>query len=233
MIEEADRVLAIDNVPLDLPVAGAGTRSLAASLDYAVVSLLGILVVVGAFAIGAAIGLESLWWLAAILLALFALEYGYFAGCEIAMDGQTPGKRVLGLRVVSREGSRAGRAALLVRNAVRNLDLVVGVPMMALDPLARRLGDRLGGTIVLRTVRRASPVVVQRVPNGWTARQIQVLESFLERSDELQPERAHRFAASLVAAIERDDPAFLPPATEHTTPIERLRTSVSQGPDRR
>jgi uncharacterized RDD family membrane protein YckC len=228
----ADRVLAIDNVPLDLPVAGAGTRSLAAFIDYLFVTLLGIVLVTSAFVIGAWMTLSSLWWLAVPIFGLFVLEYGYFAGCEILMNGQTPGKRAVGLRVVSRHGSRAGRGALLVRNAVRNLDVLIGVPFMALDPLGRRLGDRLAGTLVVRTRPRTTGTLVERVPRGWTPRQIEVLESFLERSQELQPERAARLADSLVAAIERDDPGFLVSA-EMRTPLERLRESVTSGPERR
>jgi uncharacterized RDD family membrane protein YckC len=228
--DASDRVLAIDNVPLDLPVASAGTRSLAASLDYLLVGLANTLLVVAAFSIGIAIGLRSFWWLGALLFALFLLDYGYFAGFEIATHGQTPGKRAVGLRVVSRHGSRPSRTAFLLRNAVRNLDIVIGVPLMVLDPMSRRLGDRLAGTIVVRT-RPGTATVLRRVPKDWTARQIEVLESFLERAAELEPEKSLRLAESLVAAIERDDPAFLPPETRGQPAVSRLRAAVARDPD--
>jgi uncharacterized RDD family membrane protein YckC len=225
-----ERVLAIDNVPLDLPVAGAGSRSLAAFVDYLVVTAASIVLSVAAFFAGVGFGLKSMWWLAVILFGLFALQYGYFAGCEILMDGQTIGKQVVGLRVVSRHGSRPSRVALLIRNALRSLDIVVGVPMMIFDPLSRRLGDRLAGTVVIRQVSAAAAklTLLQRVPRGWTARQIEVLESFLVRSEELRPETAERLAVSLVAAIERDDPAFFAPDLQYLSPIERLRAGVAR-----
>jgi uncharacterized RDD family membrane protein YckC len=222
----ADRVLAIDNVPLALPIAGAGTRSLAASIDYLIVSVLALLIIVACFVAGAALGLTSLWWLAVLLLALFALEYGYFAVSEIVMSGQTVGKRAVGLRVVGLQGSRPGNAALLLRNAVRNVDLLIGVPMMAIDPLSRRLGDRLAGTLVVRT-RRGDAALVHRVPKGWGARQIEVLEGFLRRCDELEPERAERLARALIATIEKDDPEFLVPGTG-LSPVVRLQVSVEE-----
>jgi len=123
-------VLGLDNIPLELPVAGAGSRALAAMLDYLIV---GILVILWGFVcMGLGIGAHLGWWaLALFFLGFFVIEYGYFAGVEIAREGQTFGKWALGLRVVTRDGARPGTAALLLRNAVRSVDLVVGVPLMA------------------------------------------------------------------------------------------------------
>jgi len=220
------RALVIDNVPLDLPVAGVGPRSLAAFIDYAAVAAIATsLVVVGLLA-GVAVGLHSLWWMAALMLALFAVEYGYFAVSEALMEGQTLGKRTVGLRVVTTHGSRPSTAAVLARNAVRSIDLAVGVLLMAIDPLSRRLGDRLAGTLVVRTGHLAAPTVLARVPRGWNGRQIEVLEGFLQRSAEIEPVQAERLARALLAAIERDDPAFLVPESGRG-PIERLRASVA------
>src|SRR4029079_14541688 len=79
------------------------------------------------------------WGIGIWLLGRFALEYGYFAVQEVVFDGRTFGKRVFGLRVVARDGAAAGNAALLVRNIVRLIDLLVRVLLMALRPLSRRL----------------------------------------------------------------------------------------------
>jgi len=129
-------VLGLDNIPLELPVAGAGSRALAAMLDYFIV---GILVILSGFVcMGLGIGAHLGWWaLGLFFLGFFVIEYGYFAGVEIAREGQTFGKWALGLRVVTRDGARPGTAALLLRNAVRSVDLVVGVPLMATEALAR------------------------------------------------------------------------------------------------
>jgi uncharacterized membrane protein SpoIIM required for sporulation/uncharacterized RDD family membrane protein YckC len=223
-----ESVLAIDNVLFDLPVASASTRGLAAFVDYLTIGFVMAVVVTVALFAGHGLGLRSMWWVAGLILALFALNYGFFAGFEIATKGQTPGKRLLGLRVVSRYGSRAGTAAVLVRNAVRDIDVVIGAPLMVLDPLSRRLGDRLAGTLVIRA-RASATAVVRRVPRSWTPEQIAALESFLQRRSELLPERAERLALSLLAAIERDEPSLLADEVSFPDPIARLEASVNRG----
>jgi uncharacterized RDD family membrane protein YckC len=221
-----ETILAIDNVPLELPVAGIGSRILAGFLDYMLVALLmlgWVVLLVLSLDAGRKAGLRSGWWLAFLILGLFAIEYGYFSGLELLMGGRTFGKRALGLRVVTREGGRPGPAALLLRNAVRTGDLLVGVPLMALDPLARRLGDRLAGTLVVHTRPRERDLVLGRVPRGWTGREVAVAESFLRRAPDLEPQRARPMARRLLELIERGDPTFMTGITPDPDPVKTLR----------
>jgi uncharacterized RDD family membrane protein YckC len=150
-VELADKwresILGLDNIRLDLPVAGLGSRTLAAFLDYLGMGALAALWILLSLLMGAL--LTSGWVPVFLLGGLFLIHWGYFAGLEIAMGGRTLGKRALQLRVVTAEGGTPGAGALLIRNLVRTIDLVAGVPLMAIDPLSRRLGDRLGGTLVV------------------------------------------------------------------------------------
>jgi uncharacterized RDD family membrane protein YckC len=222
----AETILALDNVPLELPVAGVGSRVLAGFLDYLLVGLLmlaWLVLLVFTLDIARKAGVGGGWWVALAILGVFAIEYGYFSGLELLQGGRTPGKRALGLRVVTREGGRPGPAALLLRNAVRMGDLVVGVPLMALDPLARRLGDRLAGTLVVHTRVREVDLVLGRVPRGWSGREVAVAESFLRRAAELEPQRARPMARRLLELIERDDPSLLSGVVPDRDPIETLR----------
>lgn len=219
-------VLGLDNIPLELPIAGAGSRALSAFLDYL---LVGILVVawgaacVGVFAARPQLG----WWmLAAFLLGMFLIEYGYFAGVEILREGQTFGKWALGLRVVTREGARAGAAALLIRNAVRTVDLFAGVPLMATDALARRLGDRLAGTLVIHTHAPTREVVLHRTPQGWSTQEAALLETFLRRAADLEGWRAEKLALQLIRVIERDDPAMAARIDHGLGPVDALRQVI-------
>lgn len=221
-----ETILALDNVPLELPVAGVGSRILAGFLDYALVTLLMLgWVVLLVFTLDAArkAGPGAGWWLALLILGLFAIEYGYFSGLELLMGGRTIGKRALGLRVVTREGGRPGPAALLLRNAVRTGDLLVGVPLMAFDPLARRLGDRLAGTLVVHSRPREKEVVLGHVPRGWSGREVAVAESFLRRAGDLEPHRARPMARRLLELIERDDPTLMSGIAPDRDPVETLR----------
>lgn len=227
----AETVLGLDNVPLDLPIAGAGSRALAAFLDYLVVAAVSILWLVGGAFAAAWARVGWGWVVAVLVVGLFVIDYGYFAGVEIATGGRSFGKWAIGLRVVARHGGRPAVAALLVRNCVRTVDLLVGVPMMSLDPLARRLGDRLAGTLVVHVRSREPEVVLHRIPRGWGGREVALLESFLRRASDLEPERAQRMARQLLGCIERDDPSLLAGVERDPDPIEALRRALQ--PDAR
>ena len=69
-------------------------------------------------------------------------------------DGQTPGKRVAGIRVVKESGRPADGAAVLLRNLLRAVDMLpfgyaVGIICMMLNRQSRRLGDFVAGTVVV------------------------------------------------------------------------------------
>jgi hypothetical protein len=164
-----------------------------------------------------------------MFVGMFVLEYGYFAGVEAATGGRSVGKAALGLRVVSRDGGRASIGALLLRNMVRLVDLLVGVWFMMLDPLARRLGDRLAGTLVVHARARAADVAVGRIPAGWGAREVSVVASLLRRAGDMEPALTARLAGDLLACIERDDPVLLAEVPAGLDPVDRLRRAVQAG----
>ncbi|MET0553447.1 MAG: RDD family protein [Vicinamibacteria bacterium] len=227
LTEPDGHVLAMDNIPLALPVAGVGSRALAMVIDYLVVGVLGVLWTVAA--VGASSWMPAwgtAWTVALFSLGFFALEYGYFAGVEALTGGRSLGKRALGLRVVSQLGGRASVGSLLVRNMVRLIDLFVGVWLVMFDPRARRLGDRLAGTLVVHERAPAAGVLVTRVPAGWSARDVGVVESLLRRTDTMDAERAQRMAQELLALVERDDAALLRDVPADLPPVERLRRAV-------
>jgi uncharacterized RDD family membrane protein YckC len=223
-------VLGLDNIPLDLPIAGAGSRALSGFLDYLIVAILA--VAWGAACLALAMANRQLgWWMfAAFLAGFFVLEYGYFAGVEIWREGQTFGKWALGLRVVTRHGARPGTAALLIRNAVRTVDLFLGVPLMATDALARRLGDRLAGTLVIHTHAPKRELVVQRTPRGWDAAETALLESFLRRAEHMERWRAEKLARQLLDVIAHDDPALSSTLDRRLGPVDALRGVLEPGP---
>src|SRR5262249_41195494 len=121
-----------------------------------------------------------------LLSGLFLLDWGCFAGQEIATHGRTFGKRAMRLRVVTAEGATPDPGALLIRNLVRPLDIVVGGVLMGFDPLPGRLGDRLAGTLVVHDQPLEAGPVLGRVPPGWGARELAAVESFLARAETLE-----------------------------------------------
>jgi uncharacterized RDD family membrane protein YckC len=227
---QAEVVLGLDNVRLELPVASVGTRSLAVMLDYLLVGLAALLWAASWAALAAWLRLGFGWMAAGIIVGLFLIDYGYFAGVEVATTGRSFGKWALDLQVVNLHGGRPGTPALLIRNIVRIADLLVGVPLMASDPLARRLGDRLAGTLVVYAPTRGRELMLRRVPKGWGPREVALLEGLLSREAELDPQRRDRIARGILRLIERDDPAFLAGLAEDGDAVVALRRACGLEP---
>jgi uncharacterized RDD family membrane protein YckC len=230
-----ETVLGIDNIPIELPLARLGSRSLAAALDYLVVGA-GVTVWTLLFAFGAGAmagsgggepgtaliaGAVAVW-----ILGAFAIEWGYFLIFEVVTGGSTLGKMTLGLRVVRRSGGRAATGALVVRNLVRTIDLVAGPIMMLLDPLSRRIGDWLGGTVVVHQRPPAAGVVLARVPEGWRPRQVAVAEELLARAAILEPVHAADLARRVLGWVARDAPDLLAGMPADADPLAALRRAL-------
>jgi uncharacterized RDD family membrane protein YckC len=163
------------------------------------------------------------WFVVAYLMGAFLLDWGYFAGTEILMRGRTLGKKTIGLRVVSRFGGTASAGALVTRNLLRVVDLVVGVPLMVIDPLSRRLGDRLAGTLVVHDRVAADEPLLRRIPKGWQGNDVALVESLLRRAGDLEPARADAMAYRIIERIAREEPAFLEGASAGDGPLMTLR----------
>jgi uncharacterized RDD family membrane protein YckC len=220
-----ESILGLDNIRLDLPVAGIGSRSLAFFLDSIVLAALGFLWLLFCAVVLSSAGSE--WALAAMVVGMFLLQWGYFAGMEIASGGRTLGKMALGLQVVSAEGGSPGAGALLARNLLRALDLVFGIPLMAIDPLSRRLGDRLAGTLVVHERSREPAPVLGRVPPGWKARELAVVEAFLVRARTLEDTAlTWRMADRILDRIRRDAPELLAGLDTRADPVAALRQAL-------
>lgn len=221
---QRESILGLDNIRLDLPVAGVGSRVLAALLDYLVMALVGFLwFLLWAFLFA----IQGAWAFALLFIVFFLLEWGYFAGQEIWLRGRTLGKMALKLRVLTAEGGTPGPGALLARNLVRSLDLIFGIPLLALDPLSRRLGDRLAGTIVVHDREREAAPIIGRVPPGWGARELALVEALLARARVLDdPALVWQMADRVLERIGRDAPELLAGVDTRTDPVAALRQAL-------
>ncbi|HEX7732434.1 MAG TPA: RDD family protein, partial [Rhodanobacter sp.] len=99
------------------------------------------------------------------MLLMFALLWAYWVICELWLDGQSLGKRALGLRVVNLDGTPVTWLPSVTRNLLRVVDALPGVYGVGLastlaDPCARRLGDVVAGTMVVHV---KEPAVGQQV----------------------------------------------------------------------
>src|ERR1041385_1155375 len=149
-----------EHVTLDLEIAGVGSRVLAALIDGSIVTAIvvaGILLagVLGSFGLmPSSAGGRA--WAAALAVGLgFALGNGYFILFEGLRAGQTPGKRMVGIRVVRDTGHPVTLGAAAARNLLRVADFLpppylVGLALVAFHPRGKRLGDLVAGTVVVR-----------------------------------------------------------------------------------
>jgi uncharacterized RDD family membrane protein YckC len=222
-----ESILGLDNIRLDLPVASVGSRTLAAFLDYAVLGVLMLLwLLLSGFVLRRVV---PRWAPVFLVVGMFLLDWGYFAGFEIATGGRTLGKMALRLRVLTAEGGTPGPGSLLIRNLVRSVDLLFGVPLMAIDPLARRLGDRLAGTLVVHDRGREAGPVLGRVPPGWGPRELAAVESFLARAPALalkDSAAAWEMADRILQRIRRDAPELLAGVDTRADPVTALRQAL-------
>ncbi len=191
-----------EQVTLDFPIAGAGSRCLALAIDtlLLVAAMVILSLVIGAFSLLRV--LRNGGWVAAIYVLLtFAVFWGYFSLFEIAWRGQTPGKRVARLRVIGVSGHPATVGQVLIRNVVRAVDVLpgiyaVGLVAMLCNRRAQRLGDWAAGTIVVHEAEAALPPPVGSAAPAalaaavhLTAADLELLERYLLRRGDL-PEAA-------------------------------------------
>jgi uncharacterized RDD family membrane protein YckC len=92
--------------------------------------------------------------LVAILLT-FLVTLGYFAVLESSGSGKTLGKLIAGIGVADASGGKATFSQALMRNILRLVDglvfYIVGIILILNSDKNQRLGDRVAGTVVLRT----------------------------------------------------------------------------------
>ena len=117
-----------EGVDLKLELGSAGSRASAFMIDLVLMTVIliavtfGLLYVLRAVEIAKAGGAEEV--VAVIwLLGAFVLRNGWFSLVEMGSRGATPGKRLLGLRVVARDGARLTGAAVIARNAMREIEV--------------------------------------------------------------------------------------------------------------
>jgi uncharacterized RDD family membrane protein YckC/uncharacterized membrane protein SpoIIM required for sporulation len=147
-----------EQVVLSYTIAGIASRGAAALIDYVVLSVMMVLLALAILPFASHLRSKA-WSLAIFTIAAFCIYWGYYVLFEGLWDGQTPGKRQLGLRVVRDGGYSITFGASAVRNLVRFIDMQpgvvfgaysVGILSAVLSRSGKRLGDYAAGTIVVR-----------------------------------------------------------------------------------
>jgi uncharacterized RDD family membrane protein YckC len=213
-----------EGVSLDVTLAGLGSRISAGFVDVIIQGAILLLLsaILGGFLGGqdfpdagrdASDGEVLLIGLAIITVFMFVTLFFYSVFFETLWSGRTPGKRILGIRVVRDNGARIGFKASLIRNLVRFVDLlpsayIVGMWGILASSKNQRIGDMVAGTLVIRDHRAPEPRPTPRpagAPQGtesWdvsgiTAEELATVRGFLERRYSIAPEARQKLALEL------------------------------------
>jgi len=144
-------ILTPEGISFTQNLAGPVTRFLAFAIDLAGITLIsGLLSQV--LLLTAIVSADFA--IAARTISYFVVTIGYSILLEWSWRGQTPGKRVLKIRVVDAEGFRLQPSQIVMRNLLRVVDLLpafyaVGGICCALSPKYQRLGDIAANTVVI------------------------------------------------------------------------------------
>ncbi|MEI7908241.1 MAG: RDD family protein [Verrucomicrobiota bacterium] len=182
-----------EGVEIRLRVAGPMLRAGAYALDLLIRGVVMIVASIGMGLLGIAIGQRLV--TGALLLAWFLLEWFYPVLFEAGKRGATPGKRILGLRVVQATGSPITAGQAIVRNFLRWVDgmpfFTYGCGMASCLATRRfqRLGDLAAGTVVIYervtpspALAAPPPITPVPLPVGLSADETRALVRFRERA---------------------------------------------------
>ena|SRR4028118_1498016 len=220
---ETEEILVIETperVPLAFALASIGNRFLACALDHFLQVILLLLMAWVFFSFAEISRLDGYfeeapkWVIAVFIIVAFLIFTGYFAIFEWAMNGQTPGKRLLKLRVIREDGRPITFWEAAARNLLRNFDMMplpfysIGLISVFVSNRDQRIGDLFAGTVVVRERQTEAPTFEQVFAASATSdeayrrqfppthfaadlsqiteKEIEVVENFLRRREDLK-----------------------------------------------
>lgn len=190
-IIETEETLIIETperVPLAFSLASIGNRFIAVAIDHfiqyvVIIALVWIMLAILGISLfqddGTSVGDVFLdapkWAIAIMIIALFLVFAGYFAFFEWWWDGQTPGKRLMKLRVIREDGRPITLWEAIARNLLRIFDAIpgfvvpiysVGLIMVFANKRDQRVGDIFSGTVVIRERTDEAPTFAETFSNS-------------------------------------------------------------------
>jgi uncharacterized RDD family membrane protein YckC len=194
-----------EGIDLLLRPAGLVARALAFTIDLLIRGLLLLVTYV-------VLGLLGKFGMGLATILLFLVTWWYMVVFEVFNQGRSPGKQMLGLRVVHDDGTPVGWAASLTRNLLRFVDILpfgytLGILSCLNHPAFKRLGDIAAGTLVVyRDTPPARPSLPQAeplpAPFALDLAEQRALLGFAERGASLSSARRTELAAILAEPLQ-------------------------------
>ena len=239
-MDEQISVHSVTGVDLTLNIAGPGNRSYAFVIDWHIRLLLsGAWLILASFALKLSLSARSQDALLSLLPAAI-LYFLYHPILEVSMRGRTPGKRIAGIRIVTRNGGVPGTAALLIRNVFRLIDslptlYVIGLVSCFVTANRIRIGDMAAGTLLVlddaaaaKSLTRLELLTAEsRLPLDT----LELVDQILERWPSLGSANRTQIARALLARVEPgSDAAHLAALSEADLHARLLALLHSRGP---
>lgn len=155
-VMETIKINTSQHVEIDYPVAGLGERVAAYLLDFAMFMIIYFISMIAL----AIIGIESTLKNSSIVIMVIIFAVGYVFYdllCEVIFNGQSLGKKLLKIKVVSLDGGQASIGQYFIRWVFRIVDFTLTANMLgficvAVSEKKQRIGDLVAGTTLIRTV---------------------------------------------------------------------------------
>lgn len=159
---ESVKVRTSQHIDIDYPVSGLGERIAARLIDLSCFFVVYILFVLLAISSALSGAMNASPYIFYTLFGLYMSTYVFYnLICEIFMNGQSIGKRVMKIKVISLDGGQASIGQYFIRWVFRIADFVItgqvgGLIAIALSENKQRIGDMVAGTTVIRTIPRTN-----------------------------------------------------------------------------
>lgn len=208
----------ITGVDVELRIAGPGSRSYAFVIDWHIRLLLalawllaGLLLSTGRLLLPDGGMPRGSGFYFTVVAPAALIYFLYHPVLEIAMHGRTPGKRIAGLRLVSRTGDIPSPGALLVRNVFRILDsmpfvYLVGLVCVVFTEQHVRIGDLAADTLLVWDTEQSDKsfgsLSAAAGPGGLSPQTADLTQELLDRWNALDSATRSNLARSLIARID-------------------------------
>ncbi len=210
MADDQLTVHSVTGVDLTLSIAGPGTRSYAFVIDWHIRLLIACAWLLAAYYLfNVPLRLKTAGALWSVLPASI-IYFLYHPVLEIAMHGRTPGKRMAGVRILSRDGGPPSTVALLLRNLFRLIDslpatYLVGLTTCFLTAHRVRIGDMAAGTLLVldNAAAEQSLLRMEKLAAGskLSLEALELVDQVLERWDSLEAGNRGQIARSLLVRL--------------------------------
>lgn len=159
MLRRQRQLLTPEGVALPVTIASRGARIGALLLDFVIMGLAMLVIVLlliwtlsGVFEqlVGSAennLSGAAEMVIVVLIVIVFLARYGYFLAFELGPRGATPGKRLIGIRVASRDGGRLTAEAVIARNLLRDIELFMPLAFIQIAPTGEAGNAGLAGLI--------------------------------------------------------------------------------------